>query len=150
MSMISASDTQVIRDHFAKNLTGEVRITYYGQQESALQVPTRECQYCEETRQILEELAVLSPNIKLSIVDFFDDETAAPVAGIARIPAIVLEGAAKGRVRYFGVPAGYEFSALVEDIVDVGRGEPGLSAATLASLATLTEDVHIQVFSTPT
>jgi alkyl hydroperoxide reductase subunit AhpF len=148
--MINASDSQVIRDHFAKNLTGEVRITYYGQKESALNVPTPECQYCEETRQILEELAQLSPSIKLSVVDISDDEAAATAADIPRIPAIVLEGAAKGRVRYFGIPAGYEFSALVEDIVDVGRGAPGLTAATLSSLATLTADVHIQVFSTPT
>jgi len=53
-------------------------------------------------------------------------------------------------VRFFGIPSGYEFTSLVEDIVDVSRGQTSLSAQTLELLAKLTEPVHIQVFVTPT
>jgi len=39
---------------------------------------------------------------------------------------------------------------LLEDIVDVSRGESGLSEASKKALAGLTKPVHIQVFVTPT
>jgi alkyl hydroperoxide reductase subunit AhpF len=53
-------------------------------------------------------------------------------------------------IRYYGVPAGYEFAALVNDIFDVSRGDSGLSAQSKAALAQLKEPLHLQVFSTPT
>jgi glutaredoxin-like protein len=62
----------------------------------------------------------------------------------------VLQGRAKGKVRYFGIPAGYEFSTLIEDILDVSRGTTNLSDTTREILATIDQDLHIQVFVTPT
>jgi glutaredoxin-like protein len=53
-------------------------------------------------------------------------------------------------IRYYGIPAGYEFSTLINDIMMVSRGESGLSAETKAYLAGLTQPLHLQVFVTPT
>jgi len=53
-------------------------------------------------------------------------------------------------VRYFGIPAGYEFSTLVEDLIDVSKGTTRLSEKTREILATVDQDLHIQVFVTPT
>jgi hypothetical protein len=50
----------------------------------------------------------------------------------------------------YGLPSGYEFGTLVDAILDVSRGESGLSAETRQALAALARPVHIQVFSTPT
>ncbi|HVG97527.1 MAG TPA: thioredoxin family protein [Chloroflexota bacterium] len=55
-----------------------------------------------------------------------------------------------GEVRFFGLPSGYEFATILEDIADVSRRRTRLSDATRARLAGLTEPLHVQVFVTPT
>ena len=99
---------------------------------------------------MLQEVAGLSDKLSLEIKDFVADRAVAEQRDIPRIPAFELEGQAKGRVRFFGVPAGYEFSAVLQEIIDVSTGDTGLAAASLARLAGLREDVHLQVFTTPT
>lgn len=150
MALIGEKDQEYLRQHFAKELTGDVRIIHFTQHQSTLTVPGQECQYCLETRQIMEELAALSDKVHLELHDFVADDELAKQYGIDKIPATVLTGAAKGSVRYFGIPSGYEFSSLVEDLVDVSTGKTNLSAATREALAKLAEPVNIQVFATPT
>ena len=72
--------------------------------------------------------------------------------GIDKIPALVpLDGRDKDRgIRFYGIPAGYEFTTVIEDILDLSRGGTHLSAATKAELAGLKNDVTIKVFVTPT
>jgi alkyl hydroperoxide reductase subunit AhpF len=53
-------------------------------------------------------------------------------------------------IRLYGLPSGYEFGTLVDAILDVSRGDSGLTAETKEALAALPRPVHIQVFSTPT
>ena len=53
-------------------------------------------------------------------------------------------------MRFFGLPSGYEFASLIEDIIDVGAGSSDLPADTVEALRGLQKDVHIQVFVTPT
>ena len=150
MPLIGEKDADFIRDHFSKHMTGEVKITLFSQRESPLYVPSQECMYCSETRELLQEVVALSDKITLDVKDFVTDQAEAAALGIDHIPAFVLEGAAKGKVRFFGIPSGYEFATLVEDIVDVSRGETDLQPKTREALAALTEDVRIQVFVTPT
>jgi alkyl hydroperoxide reductase subunit AhpF len=59
-------------------------------------------------------------------------------------------GAQDYGIRFLGMPAGYEFSNLIDSIIAVSTGDAGLSDATKAALAGLTEDVTIKVFATPT
>ncbi len=113
-----------------------------------------ECQYCRETRQIAEELEALSPKISLEVYDFVADKEIAETYRIDKIPAIaIIQAAPINRdygIRYYGIPSGYEFSSLIEDIVLVSSGDSGLSAETRQWAANLTEDIHLQVFVTPT
>jgi len=113
-----------------------------------------ECAYCQETRQLSEELAGLSDKISLEVCDLVKDREVAEHYQVDKIPAIVLmKGGDQPKdygIRYYGVPAGYEFSSLVEDIAMIGWGESGLSAATKTELARLTTPLHLQVFVTPT
>lgn len=150
MPMIPVKETRLIRDHFARNLSAPVTIDYFTQHESALSLPLQECMYCRETGELLGEVAGLSDQITLRVHDLIKDEAKATALGITRIPAFVLGGAARGRVRYFGIPSGYEFSTLVEDLVDVSRGATDLAPGARQELAALANDIHIQVFSTPT
>jgi len=150
MPMISEKDQQTLRDLFGKRLLQDVTVTYFTQHDSVLSVPGHECTYCRETRELLEDLDGLSDKLHLEVKDFVADEAEAQKLGVTRIPAIVLSGQNKGTVRFFGVPAGYEFSTLVEDLMTVSGGEPDLLDSTKQALADLQQDLHIQVFVTPT
>lgn len=150
MPMIPEKDRQKLRDVFAQKLTGDVTITYFTQHESILIVPGMECASCKETRELLEEVSDLSDHIHLVVKDFVKDGEDAATTGIERIPAFVLEGKNKGRMRYFGIPAGYEFATLIEDLIDASTGEVDVSEQTAEALGHVDQDVRIQVFVTPT
>jgi alkyl hydroperoxide reductase subunit AhpF len=149
MSMISPEDQHTLHKLF-EGLEGDVTITNFTQRESLLIIPGQECGYCKETRELLEEVTALSENLHLETKDFVRDKQEADNLGVTRIPAFVLQGRAKGTVRYFGIPAGYEFSTLIEDIIDVSKGTTNLSDTTRQALATVDQNLHIQVFVTPT
>ena len=51
---------------------------------------------------------------------------------------------------YLGMPLGYELTTLVHGILEAGRAAPSLSAASLERLASLEQDVKVDVFVTPT
>jgi len=150
MSLISPKDQQALRELFAERLQQDVTLTYFTQHDSVLSVPGQECTYCRETRELLEDLEALSDKVHLEVKDFVRDEAEAQQLGVTRIPAIVMSGQNKGQVRFFGVPAGYEFSTLVEDLLTVSSGAPALMESTIQRLETLDQDLHIQVFVTPT
>jgi glutaredoxin-like protein len=149
MSMIAPQDQKTLRKLF-EQLEGEVTILNFTQHESPLVLPIQECDYCKETRELLEEVAALSEKIHLESRDFVRDKQEAERLGITRIPAFVLQGRARGAVRFFGIPAGYEFSTLVEDIIDVSTGKTDLSEKTRKALSEVKQKLHIQVFVTPT
>jgi alkyl hydroperoxide reductase subunit AhpF len=105
---------------------------------------------CAETRALVEEVAGLSDKLSVEVHDFLDDKAVAAQYKVDKIPAIALVGAKDYGIRFYGIPSGYEFSSLMDDIVTVSKGESGLSAATKAAVARLAKPVHIQVYVTPT
>lgn len=150
MPLIPVDDRNLIRDKFAKELVNPVDIVLFTQHESYLTVPGQECRYCRDTRELLEEVSSLSDKINFKIYDFVADAEVAKRLGIDKIPAIIIDGEMGERVRFYGIPAGYEFSSLIEDIIDVSRRGTKLSAATKEALQKLEKDIDIQVFVTPT
>jgi len=147
MPLIAKKDADALRDEFAAQLVNPVKLVMFTQ--------TVECQFCAETRQIVEELAALSDKIEPVIYNFITDKPLAESYGIDKIPAIAILGVKDGKeqdygIRFYGIPSGYEFVSIVEDILAVSRGESGIKPATQKALAGLTEPVHIQVFVTPT
>lgn len=149
MSLIRDEDARELRAHLAEHLSGPVTIDYFTRPDSKLFVPGRECEACDETKTLLEEVAQLSESIQLRVHDFFGGDPAILAMGVDRIPAIVVSGGAKGRVRNFGIPGGYEFGSFVQQLIDVGNGRTDLSQATKDALQALEKDVHIRVFVTP-
>ncbi|HZD11080.1 MAG TPA: thioredoxin family protein [Candidatus Binatia bacterium] len=145
MSLLNEKDRQHLIQEFAA-LQQPVKLVVFSQEF--------ECQFCRETRQIAEELADLSPLISLEIYDFEDEREIAEQYGIDKIPATVImlggETPKDYGIRYYGIPSGYEFSSLVQDVLMIGAGDPGLSQPTEQWLAKLTKPMHLQVFVTPT
>lgn len=109
-----------------------------------------ECEYCADTRQLVEELAEISDRVVAEIYDFRADRAKAEELGIDKIPAIAIIGEKDYGVRFYGIPSGYEFTSLLYAIRYVSEGKTELSDATLKVLEGLTKPVHIQVFVTPT
>lgn len=111
-----------------------------------------ECDTCSGTRQIIEEVAELSDLVSVEVHDFLADADLAASLGVDKIPAIVVlgEGGRDHGIRFFGIPAGYEFTSLIEAIVLVGTGNSALENSTRKFLGTLQTPLHLQVFVTPT
>ena len=109
-----------------------------------------ECDFCVETRELVEEIASLSDEVDAVIYDFASDSDEVDRYGIDKIPAIAVVGEKDYGVRFYGIPSGYEFVSLIEAIKMVASGQSELSDATKKALARLDEPVHFQVFVTPT
>jgi glutaredoxin-like protein len=125
-----------------ENLAGPVQLVVFTQ--------TFECDYCAENRQLVEEVAELSDQVTVEVYNFAIDTEKAEELGIDKIPAIAVIGAEDYGVRFYGIPAGYEFTSLIHAIQAVAAGEPELSEEGLQALAELADPVHMQVFVTPT
>jgi glutaredoxin-like protein len=108
-----------------------------------------ECQFCAQTRELVEEVASLSDKLTLTVHDFVGDAAVAQEYGVDKIPAIVVMGEKDYRIRFFGIPAGYEFPTLIEAILDVGRRDPKLSPDWSQLLERVDRPVHLQVLVTP-
>lgn len=154
MGLLKDNDRAQLQKEF-EQLTNPVKLVFFTQ--------AFDCDFCPLTKQVLDELESLSDKIQLEIINFATDKALAQSFRIARIPAIALvrvetvqhDGGSATRdrdygIRYYGVPSGYEFASLVGDILDVSRGDSGLSPQSKAALAQLKEPVHLQVFTTPT
>lgn len=150
MPLIQEEDRKFILDYFSKELVDPVKIVYFTQHQSPLVVPSNTCMYCKETGELLEEVSSLSDKIELEVRDFLKDEVLARQYGVEKIPAVVITGRNKGKIRFFGIPSGYEFSSLIEVIKDVSRGGSDLTETTKSAIGKISSPVHIQVFVTPT
>jgi len=140
MTLLKEKDRQYLQDEFAK-LTEPVRLILFTQEF--------ECASCRDTHTLLEETAALSEKIELITYDLVQDKEKTIAYGVERVPAVIVEGERDYGIRFLGIPSGYEFSSLIEDIIDVGTGKTSLSDATKERLSQLEKTVHIQVFVTP-
>jgi len=69
-----------------------------------------ECDYCQITHEMVDEVCSLSPKLTLEVKDFVKEEAEAEKMGVDKIPAIAIIGDKDYGIRMFGVPSGYEFS----------------------------------------
>jgi len=142
MALIADDVAAQLKEEFAK-LQNPVRLAVFSQ---ALADPES-----EQVRRLVEELGALDPRLTAESYNFVLDTEKVQGLRIARIPAIAILGAEKDYgIRMYGMPSGYEFGTLVDAILDVSRGDSGLSEETRAGLLALARPVHVQVFSTPT
>jgi alkyl hydroperoxide reductase subunit AhpF len=97
----------------------------------------REIDTGAETRRLVEAVCAESDRVSLTIVEH---DEAGPWPRTTIGPGLT----------YLGMPLGYELTTLVHGIVEAGRAEPALSAASRERLAALERDVTVDVFVTPT
>jgi len=145
---------EATKKKFDEDLENKVRLVFFTQEPKRLIVPEhlkgQECFFCKETRQLLTEVCSLSEKIGLEIFDFQGDKEIASVYGIDKIPATIVLGEKDYGLRFFGIPSGYEYTSLIEAIIDVSKGKTNLSQSAKEALNAIQMDIHIQVFVTPT
>jgi len=139
--LLSSEIAEQVKQQLA-NLAGPVQLVVFTQEF--------ECEFCAETRQLIEEVAQLSDQLTAVVYDFVNNEDKAEELSIDKIPAIAVIGAEDYGVRFYGIPSGYEFTSLLHAIRTVAAGKPELSEETIRALVEATELVHMQVFVTPT
>ena len=150
MPILQPRDQQAVRQRFDVELKRNVSVTLFTQRNiGGLFIPGRECRSCGPTEQMLEEVSALSPKISLEIVDFFNRPQDAKDHGIEKIPATIVNSDSRDNVRFYGLPAGFEFAVLLDTIISASNQRSSLQLETRRRLRRLKEDVHIQVFVTP-
>lgn len=135
-----------VKGAFAQ-LNNPVEVLFFGRQD--------DCEYCDQTLQLVEEVSELSDKLHLSAYDVESDAELASKYNVDKTPGLVITARDGDQlvdfgVRYAGVPSGHEFSSLIQDIILVSGRDSGLSQQTRDLLADLTEPVSLQVFVTPT
>lgn len=141
MQLIRDEDATVIKERL-KDMVNPVRLVHFTQELNL--------EYGREARQLLEELAALSENLSVEVLNFLLDKEKAAGYGVDKVPATVVRNGKEFAIRFYGLPAGYEFASLLDAIILVSKGDSGLSAVSRERLAQITEPVHLQVFVTPT
>jgi glutaredoxin-like protein len=144
-------------------LLNEKTLKQVGEALSAMKEPVRmiffgaqsNCDYCSDTRELLEALVTTTDKLSLTVHDLEQDAALAQQYNVDKAPGIVIaaldgEQVVDHGIRYAGIPAGYEFSALLKDLLLVSSRDSGLDDETRQALKALDKPVNIQVFVTPT
>ncbi len=150
MPFLQEKDAAYLRTRFEGELQHDVILEFFAPTTSGLALPDAEGEYAEYTKKILAEIATLSPKVTLKLHSTVSEPDAAKARGIVHTPATAIIGAQDYGVRFYGMPAGYEFATLIEVIIAVSRGSTTVTEETRAALAQVSRDVHPQVFVTPT
>ena len=138
MSLIPDDKKELLTNEFKEKLENPVRILIFTQEI--------ECRFCSETRQLAQELAVLSDKITAEVYDFVADADKAKEYSIDKIPALAIIGKKDYGVRIYGIPYGYELQTLIEAVINVSTGKTDLTDKTKKILSEVAAPVHIQVF----
>ena len=140
MSQLGERDAAAVRDVLAA-LERDVEVTLElgptATPVTLLAAGGREIDTAAETRHLVEAVCAESDRVTLTVVEH-DEPGPWPRTTIG--PGL----------HYLGMPLGYELTTLVHGIVEAGRAEPALSAASQERLAALERDVTVDVFVTPT
>jgi alkyl hydroperoxide reductase subunit AhpF len=126
--------SQLLNDEIIKQihevfdgLQSPVHIMYFGSKEN--------CDYCDDTRQLVEEVAGISNLLSIEVYDLDADADLAEKYNVDKAPGLVIAAREGDQVTDFGVrlagiPSGHEFTSLIQDIVLVSNRDSGLNPQT--------------------
>ena len=131
-----------------KDLVHPVEILFFGQNG-------KNCEYCQDTLSLLQEVSDLSDKISLQEFDLERDAELAKKYRVDKAPGFALLGRLGDDltdfgIRYAGIPAGHEFTSLIRDLLMVSSGDSSLQETTRKKISDLNSPIRLQVFVTPT
>lgn len=130
-----------------QQLQSPVEVLFFGSQQ--------DCEYCDDTLRLIQEVTSLSDKLGLRVYDLEQDAALASQYKVDKAPSIVLAGRDGDQlldygVRFAGIPSGHEFSSLIHTLILVSGRDSQLDPKTRQFLAGLDKPVLLQVFVTPT
>ncbi len=141
MGMLSDQDITEIRARL-QGMVNPVKLVHFTQELNV--------EFGREARELSKELAGLSDKLSVEVHDFLLDKETVAAYQIDRAPATVVRNSKDFGIRFYGFPAGYEFSVLLDAILAVSQGDSGLQPETREKLAKLAQPLHLEVLVTPT
>jgi glutaredoxin-like protein len=144
--LLNEEITQQIQEVFA-GMQDPVEIMFFGSQQ--------DCVYCNDTHELVSEVAALSEKISLAVYDIGVDEELAKHYHVDKAPGLVIAAREGDQITDFGVrlagiPSGHEFTSLIQDILIVSTRDSGLNPQTREILKSVDSPITLQVFVTPT
>ncbi len=106
------------------------------------------CLFCNEMISLVNSVAELSDKIKVEVCDCEENDPKAKEYGIERHPAISIDGDKDYGIRFYGVPAGKEFTTFIESIMLVSSRKPVLTPEATELLSKVDHKVNLKVFVT--
>ena len=141
MGLLREEDVVQIRERF-NALVNPVKLVHFTQELNL--------EYGREAKHLLQEVAAISDKLSLEVFNFLIDKEKVVEYGIDKVPATVVRNGRNYGIRFYGLPAGYEFANLLDAIISVSAGQSGLRDASVEKLKAITQPVHLEVFVTPT
>jgi glutaredoxin-like protein len=137
--LLDESVKQVVKQEFT-NMKHPVTIRVFSSKDH--------CLFCNEMLGLVNNVAELSDKITVKTCDCSEDDPEAKKYGIERHPALAIEGDKDYGIRFYGIPAGKEFTTLVKSIMLVSSRDPVLSPQALDMLGQINKEVNLKVFVT--
>ena len=144
--LLNEQVAQQIQEVF-QDLKEPVEMLFFGSNQN--------CQYCDETRQLAEEVAAISDKINLNVYDLDENSNIAQAYNVDSAPYIIM-AAMNGDViqdlgvHFRGIPSGHEFTSFIQAILIVSSRDSGLSEQARTFIKALDKPINLQVFVTPT
>lgn len=144
--LLNEEVTVQVQEVFA-GLDEPVQVLYFGKES--------DCDYCEDTLQLIQEVVGLSDKLNLEMYDMEEDANVAREYKVDKAPGLVIAGRDGDQIldygiRFAGIPSGHEFSSLINTLLLVSARDSGLSQDTRQALNELSQPVNMMVFVTPT
>jgi len=140
------------------NITSEIK-KYFTHMQKPVQLlffsRKDDCMTCADTLQLVKEVVDLSDKIDLKVHDIDTDAVVARRYHVDKVPGLVMavndgDNIVDYGIRYYGIPAGNEFGAFINDFIQVSSQVSGLKEDTKKFLHSLKDTLRFLVFTTPT
>ena len=113
-----------VKEVFDKQLVNPVEVMFFDSQDN--------CEHCDDTRQLVEEVIAISDKLHLSSYDLKEHAELAEQYHVSMAPGLVIAAKDDDQItdygiRFAGIPSGYEFSSLIRSLVLVSGRDSGLA-----------------------
>lgn len=136
--MLSDKDRETLQRTFAQAMKDDVTLTLFVDESLA---------FSKDMKDFANTLASLSPKIKTEVQPVNDGKNQKMRdMHIEHWPVIVLTKGDFSRIRYYGLPAGHEFPAMIDAVVELSSMRTPLSPKARAALSTVRRRANIKVF----
>jgi len=130
-----------VKNKLSSGMKGDVKLILFGESD--------DCPYCDEYKELVDELASLSEKLTSEVYPFSSPEREKYGVNIA--PSLVIYSEEHNiSATFCGPPSSHFFPVLIEDIIDASRGGPSISKEVIEKVKAIDFPVKILVFASQT